>query len=262
MRADLERARTGQPVVALVDGATRVLPVVPASPQRHAAEVPFPDDERWIVPARWRRGFMPWMVPSLIVAVLLLAAVVGARSQPRLVTVPDLLSQSVEAATALLKARGLALHVAEESYDAAVPAGAIIWQEPETGAGLQPGLTVAVGVSLGPEMIAVPNLLGRSEEEAGRLLTEAGLALAGVQRAASTVIPAGEVLGQTPSPGAELLRGSEVGLVVSAGPPPAALSAPVMVLPPNFPANVVMPAGPAPAVQPARKEDQKRGRGR
>ncbi|MCL2503096.1 MAG: PASTA domain-containing protein [Coriobacteriia bacterium] len=64
--------------------------------------------------------------------------------------------------------------------------------------------------------INVPDVLGRSEEEAKTLLTQIGLE-AGISGSRFSAEPKGTVLGQSPAPGARLARGSVIELIVSAG---------------------------------------------
>jgi serine/threonine-protein kinase len=54
------------------------------------------------------------------------------------------------------------------------PQGTITGQEPAAGATFQPGQTVVVNVSAGPQMVAVPDPIGMSVEQATQLLQAAG----------------------------------------------------------------------------------------
>ena len=54
------------------------------------------------------------------------------------------------------------------------PAGVITGQEPAAGATFQPGQTVVVRVSTGPQLVTVPDLTGMTAEQATRLLEDAG----------------------------------------------------------------------------------------
>jgi serine/threonine-protein kinase len=54
------------------------------------------------------------------------------------------------------------------------PAGVITGQEPAAGATFQPGQTVVVRVSTGPQLVTVPDLTGMTADQATRLLEDAG----------------------------------------------------------------------------------------
>ena len=54
------------------------------------------------------------------------------------------------------------------------PAGIITGQQPAPGATFQPGQTVVVQVSTGPQLVTVPDPIGMSVEQATQLLQAAG----------------------------------------------------------------------------------------
>jgi serine/threonine-protein kinase len=58
------------------------------------------------------------------------------------------------------------------------PANVITGQEPAAGATFQPGQTVTVRVSTGPQLVPVPNPIGMTVQEATRLLENAGFQVA------------------------------------------------------------------------------------
>lgn len=63
---------------------------------------------------------------------------------------------------------------------------------------------------------AVPALVGKTEEEATRLLVDARLAVGELERKPTADAPAGQVLAQSPEPGGELDAGAAVSLVIAA----------------------------------------------
>jgi serine/threonine-protein kinase len=54
------------------------------------------------------------------------------------------------------------------------PANVITGQQPDAGATFQPGQTVTVNVSTGPQLVPVPNPIGMTVQDATRLLKSAG----------------------------------------------------------------------------------------
>ena len=111
--------------------------------------------------------------------------------------------------------------VVEESFSDAVAEGLVISQTPPPGTVLADGMTVTLVVSKGVPFVSVPDLSEHSVEEAKAALAEVELVLGDVARANHENIEAGLVLdwssGGEARP-AELRKGSEVDVVVSAGP--------------------------------------------
>jgi len=91
---------------------------------------------------------------------------------PKPVPVPDLTGTNVTAATAQLAQLGLQASTTS-AYSSTVPQGDVISQSPDHGT-LAKGRTVALVVSKGPQLFAVPNVTGKSYEDAAQILTQAG----------------------------------------------------------------------------------------
>jgi hypothetical protein len=66
----------------------------------------------------------------------------------------------------------------------------------------------------------VPNVVNLSQADATSAIIHAGLAVGALTTASSTTVPAGAIISQTPSAGAQVALGSAVALIVSSGPPP------------------------------------------
>lgn len=105
---------------------------------------------------------------------------------------------------------------AREVFSGGSP-GTVIRQEPTAGTEVPRGASVALTVSKGRRTIAVPNLVGLSEAEAGAALQRLGLR-ANVARV-PTSEPAGTVVAQRPAAGQQTRRGAVVQINVSRGAP-------------------------------------------
>lgn len=137
---------------------------------------------------------------------------------PPPVPTPDLSGLDEREAKAALAAVGLALGTVDESYDETVAAGEVASQTPDAGQDAPDGSEVDVIISLGPEPIGVPNVVGKLDAEAGTTLRSAGFK---VKTAAKDDEAAkGVVLAQEPAAGTELQPGGTVALTVSTGAPP------------------------------------------
>ena len=82
---------------------------------------------------------------------------------------------------------------------------------------MRKGSTVTLVVSRGKEKVAVPDVVGRSRDEAERLLREADLEPAVKEREDEDAEP-GSVLEQDPAAGTKVAKGSTVELVVAKAP--------------------------------------------
>ena len=128
--------------------------------------------------------------------------------------VPDLTGLDQAAAEQRLGQSGLAAKV-ERRFSEDRAAGAVLDWQPR---GEQPkGAEIVLTVSAGPAPRKVPDVAGRSYEEAARALAAAGLKATRAE-AFSDTVQAGRVIGTRPSSGNEVERGSAVAVVVSKGP--------------------------------------------
>ncbi len=92
--------------------------------------------------------------------------------------VPDVSGQTVDSATAALKAVGLNA-TTTQAYDDTVPDGRVIRIADRDGGGsFRPGDTVTLVVSKGPQLFAIPNVLGMTRDEAKKALDNAGFKFA------------------------------------------------------------------------------------
>jgi len=98
-----------------------------------------------------------------------------------------------------------------------IPLGALVYHR-YTAAVPQPTATVVVAATPVPEQVLVPDLVGLSQEEAQRLVEEAGLQLAVVGERHDAVIPALNIVAQTIPAGQVARRGETIGVIISQGP--------------------------------------------
>ncbi|AXH95583.1 PASTA domain-containing protein [Ornithinimicrobium avium] len=126
---------------------------------------------------------------------------------PAPVDVPDVSGKAQDQASALLQAAGLTVQVAPERvFDPEVPDGAVVSQSPGPSS-VARGTVVTVVVSKGPELVTVPDLVGKQYRQAETMLAELGLTVRREDIAGGFF---GTVREQSVEPGTEVPTGTEV----------------------------------------------------
>ena len=141
------------------------------------------------------------------------------------VSVPNVVNLSQSAASAALKAAGLAVGTVTQQSSATVAAGNVSSQNPVAGVGVTAGTAVNLVVSTGPAppppgptTATVPNVVNLTQSAATTAIQNAGLVVGVLSQASSTTVPAGSVISQSPGSGTTVAAGSAVSMVVSTGP--------------------------------------------
>jgi len=135
-------------------------------------------------------------------------------AQGPLPKVPDVIGRPLKDADAILARSGFRLRDAGR-IESKYPEGAIARQSPAAGEGAAKGAPVNVWISVGA-VVSVPNLRGLSVEAANQRLREDRLRL-GAQTPRPSLPPAGVVVDQKPTAGAEWKVGSPVDVAVGDG---------------------------------------------
>jgi beta-lactam-binding protein with PASTA domain len=135
---------------------------------------------------------------------------------PQPVPVPALAKEAVGVAEGQLKLLGLEWTV-NSATSLSVPAGDVISSSPTVGTMIVPGRTVALTVSSGKPLVAVPPLAKSSFAAEQAALEAAGLVATETQ-VYSTTVPKGQVVGITPGSGTQVRVGSAISVQISKGP--------------------------------------------
>ena len=160
-----------------------------------------------------------WIV---LVVLLLVVAGLGGRwwwteyGPGSYLTMPKTTGRTLTDVQADLDALGLHSQVEEEFSDD-VETGSVTRSDPEGGSSVHKRAQVQLYVSKGVDMKTVPELTGKSQDEAQRSLTEAGLAVGAVTDAYSEDVPQGQVISQSVAAGTSLAHDSAVDIVLSKG---------------------------------------------
>ncbi len=138
--------------------------------------------------------------------------------------VPDLRGRTAEAGAEQLAAIGIGSSTTPV-FDDVAPAGVVVDTRPGPGGSVHKNGSVVLVVSAGPELFAVPDLRGRSQEEAAADLTAARLGLGAVTEAYDPQVAAGQVVSSDPPAGDEVREATPVSVVLSLGPQPVPVPA-------------------------------------
>ena len=133
------------------------------------------------------------------------------------VTVPNVVGSAQAAAEASITGANLTVGSVSTSYSDTVAAGLVISQSPAGGASVAPSTSVDIEVSLGVEMVTVPNVVGAPQATAEASITASNLTVGTVTSINSSTIPAGIVISQSVTAGSSVVHDTAVDLVVSAG---------------------------------------------
>lgn len=174
-----------------------------------------------------RNGFKGAIIGLLVLAILGVAGVVtngfgllNGNKDDNVIIAPNLLNMSLQDANKTINNLELKLAISER-HDPDVEKNHVISQTPPEGTELEKGDTVTIVISLGPEELSVPNLLGFALKDAKKILEKDGLVLGSVSYDYSEIYKEGTVINQNPVAGAgSIKKGDTVNVVVSKGQKP------------------------------------------
>ncbi|MBC8194750.1 MAG: Stk1 family PASTA domain-containing Ser/Thr kinase [Acidimicrobiia bacterium] len=137
-------------------------------------------------------------------------------AQIGLVEVPALIGTPLDEARGLLRDSRLSVQMDYE-VNADFPENTVFDQDPSAGARIEPAETVRLLVSQGTGPMVLLAVIGDAVADAIHDLEAMGLEVSSVD-AEDPVVPAGQVIDQSPAAGSEIVPGSRVVLFVSSGP--------------------------------------------
>ena len=132
------------------------------------------------------------------------------------IKVPDLKGQTVEQAEKNLSDLGLVLEEGDKVYDSEYEEGEIVSQSPTADTVVKKGKVVTVSISKGSKEGTIPNIVGKSYDDAVYLIKKYGYEVGNVTVGESDM-PKDTVISQTPDAGEESKPGVSISFVVSQG---------------------------------------------
>ena len=234
MRNDLLRALAGQRVEAtpvMGDAEKTAIIGAPVGGYGGSGYGPggyaYRDEEDWAdddEEARRRKRRIIALVSVL--AVLLLGALITAvvllnndpepPAAPATVAVPTVTGQDEPTARAAIEGAGLVVGAVATEASPTVPVGQVIRSDPAGGAQVERGSAVNLAVSAGPDTIAVPTVVGLTEDRATSALRTAGFTNI-TSAPVDSLEDEGTVVGVSPAEGSQAAPGAPIRLQVSTG---------------------------------------------
>lgn len=134
------------------------------------------------------------------------------------VNVPDVVGLTEAEAKVRLEAEGFAMQKQLQDSDA-VEKGKVISQNPlgATTAAKGSDVTVVISSGINVEQMEMPDLTGKTEEEAKVVIEEEGLSVGTVSEEDSDTVEKGKVISQSPAAGGTVDKGTTVDLKISLG---------------------------------------------
>jgi eukaryotic-like serine/threonine-protein kinase len=225
LQRDLQRFLAGQHVAATAAAPATTMAATAGAATAAAATTggmvlpPGPPSPGTTPPPGGSRN--AWAVAALVLALVVVAIVlflIGSnlsRENANVIEVPQVIGRPVAEARAVMEDIGLSVTVREEVNEF-TPEGNVIDQNPSGGTRVQTGSSVELRVSAGRGDAEVPDVVGRTEAEAIRILTNAEF-LTNVELRENDTVPEGRVISQEPGAGGVARKRSTVTLIVSSG---------------------------------------------
>jgi beta-lactam-binding protein with PASTA domain len=171
----------------------------------------------------------------LMALLLLVVALVSALTTMRLaiqvreVKVPDLRNQTPAEAKRLAELDGLAAQVDSNYYSAIIPEGRVLSQTPVAGTLVRRGWEVRLALSLGPQRVTIPQVVGKSNRAAAISIAERGLQLNSTDNLQLSGAETGQVIAQDPPANATDVSAPKISLLVAQSPSPQAFVMPSFI---------------------------------
>jgi len=166
------------------------------------------------------------IIASVVGSIVVLLAVIGIffalnghKNTADLVSVPDFTDTSNISQARVeeqLKALGLKLDARDDSTSSQ-PKGTITKQNPKGGKKVAKGSTVSIWFSTGPQAVSVPDVSGKTQEEAKGILEAAGFKIGNVMTVDSASIEKDKVVNTNPAANSKQTKGTIITLYISSG---------------------------------------------
>jgi eukaryotic-like serine/threonine-protein kinase len=212
---------TADAATAVLSGAALATAPTTIAPPRRPPGARRTTAYRYEEPPTRRRPIWPWLLALLLVVVAGIAGwyafgrIQDSLSGSGTVSVPFVEGMKEPEAVARILGKGFQPVVHRKPNEEGVKLTVVYNQDPEAGVRADKGTAVDIFVSLGPPKVTVPEVTGKSRDDAIAALSEAGLRFK--VRDVYSKEEAGVVIAQHPMPGERVTKRSTVQINVSRG---------------------------------------------
>jgi eukaryotic-like serine/threonine-protein kinase len=178
------------------------------------------------------KAFFRFVLCSLV---LLLVALVSALTAMRFaihgreVAVPNLVGDSPAEARRISEMAGFGFEVERRYYSPNIAEGRVLSQIPTAGTLIRSGWQIRVALSLGPQRVQIPDVLGESERAAEINILRRGLDVGAVAQVEIPGATPDQVIAQNPAPNASSIAAPKINLLAAEPPLPQAFVMPSLV---------------------------------
>src|SRR5277367_230503 len=155
-------------------------------------------------------GALAMLVVALVSAFITMRLAIHGRE----VKVPNLSGLTISDASKKTSSLGLSLNLENRFYSPTAPSGRVLAQSPAPGSIVRREWPVRITESLGPQDVAIPNLIGQTERTASINIRRVSLELGTVAHIAAPGEP-GTIISQTPNPNATGIDRPRVSLLLA-----------------------------------------------
>ena len=178
------------------------------------------------------KAFFRFVFRSLVLLVVALISALTAMRfaiHGRETAVPDLVGKTPAEAHRVAELAGFGFEVERQYYSPTVAEGRVLSQMPISGTMIRSGWQIRVALSLGPQRVQIPDVLGQSERAAEINILRRGLIVGAVAEVEIPGANPNEVIAQDPSPNASSISAPRINLLAAQAPLPQAFVMPRLV---------------------------------
>lgn len=197
------------------------VPAASRSPAPKADPKPVPRPPRPVYEERELRDVPLWLVVTSTFVLTVVAVMIGgwywfSSSAPQQLKVPAIVGKPKLDAQNSLAAMNLQMQVSKSEVNEKYPLDTVIASSPAPGQDVKQGGSVAVVLSAGSRLVTVPDLRGKTTDQARDILTGLSLDLDRIDPVPDSKMQAGLIVRQSPDPKTKVERSSRVNVGISA----------------------------------------------
>ena len=157
-----------------------------------------------------------WMALVLLI-VALASALISMRLaiHGREVKVPDFRNKTPAEARHMAEVAGMNVRIERQYYSASVAEGRVLSQTPDPGTTVRRDWDVRLALSLGPQRVTIPQVVGESQRAAAITIDQRGLDIGSTASAQLPGVATGQIAGQDPPANAADISSPKINLLMA-----------------------------------------------